>query len=60
MARRISKELSEYFSKIGKRGGKARVPKGAALLSPERRREIARKAVNARWAKKRAPKGKPV
>jgi hypothetical protein len=30
----------------GKKGGKAR----AALLSPERRREIARKAATTRWA----------
>jgi hypothetical protein len=33
----------------GRKGGKARAEK----LSPERRREIARKAAEARWAKKR-------
>lgn len=33
----------------GLKGGKAR----AKALSPERRREIARKAIAARWAKKR-------
>jgi hypothetical protein len=33
----------------GRKGGKAR----AAKLSPERRREIAKKAAEARWAKKR-------
>jgi hypothetical protein len=33
----------------GKKGGKARAEK----LSPERRKEIARKAANARWEKKR-------
>lgn len=33
----------------GKKGGKARAEK----LSPERRREIARKAAKARWDKKR-------
>lgn len=33
----------------GLKGGKAR----AASLSPERRKEIARKAIAARWAKKR-------
>jgi hypothetical protein len=31
----------------GMKGGKAR----AAALSPERRREIAKKAIEARWAK---------
>jgi hypothetical protein len=34
----------------GKKGGKARAEK----LSPERRKEIAREAAKARWAKKRA------
>jgi hypothetical protein len=33
----------------GRKGGKARAEK----LSPERRREIAKKAAEARWAKKR-------
>jgi hypothetical protein len=33
----------------GRKGGKAR----AERLSPERRREIAKKAAEARWAKKR-------
>jgi hypothetical protein len=33
----------------GRKGGKARAEK----LSPERRKEIAKKAAKARWAKKR-------
>jgi hypothetical protein len=38
----------------GLKGGKAR----AEALSPERRKEIAKKAIAARWAKvKEAPKG---
>jgi hypothetical protein len=38
----------------GKKGGKAR----AEALSPERRKEIAKKAIAARWAKaKETPKG---
>jgi hypothetical protein len=37
----------------GSKGGKLR----AAKLSPERRSEIARKAVQARWSKARAEKG---
>lgn len=36
----------------GLKGGKARI----ALLTPEERRELARKAVQARWAKDKARK----
>jgi len=35
----------------GKKGGKAR----AEALSPERRKEIAQKAIAARWAKREKP-----
>ena len=38
----------------GLKGGKARI----AQLSPEERRELARKAVQARWAKEKARKNK--
>jgi hypothetical protein len=48
---KVPKALSDYFAEIGSKGGQARVPKGAAMLPPERRSEMARKAVNARWAK---------
>ena len=48
---KVSKALRDYFAEIGRKGGKARVPKGPATLSPERRSEIARNAVKARWAK---------
>lgn len=44
--------VSQYMAEIGRRGGKARVPKGVQLLTAERRQEIARNAANARWAKK--------
>jgi len=37
---------------LGRKGGKARLEK----LSPEQRREIARKAIAARWAKARKHK----
>jgi general stress protein YciG len=43
----ISKYLSEIGRKGGLKGGKARAEK----LSPERRKEIARKAVESRWSK---------
>ena len=38
----------EYFAKFGRKGGKATARK----LSPERRKEIARKAAQTRWAKR--------
>jgi len=36
---------------LGRKGGAKGGPARAAALSPERRKEIARKAVAARWAK---------
>ena len=48
-----SPQLSEYFSKMGKKGSKARAKK----LSPARRKEIARNAIAARWVKAKGRKG---
>jgi len=48
------KELSEYFAKIGKKGGKKGGRASAAKLTPEERSEKARKAVAARWKKVKA------
>lgn len=47
----ISKYLSEIGRKGGIKGGKARANK----LTPERRKEIAQKAVQKRWEKKSNP-----
>ena len=44
-----AKELKDYFAKMGKRGGKARVKNS----TPEQRKASARKAAQARWAKQR-------
>ena len=41
-ARKI--EISRIRAEVGRKGGLARVPKGFAKMSPERRREIAIKA----------------
>ena len=41
--------VKEFFQKQGKIGGKKR----SAKLSPERRKEIAQKAAEARWVKKK-------
>jgi hypothetical protein len=46
------KERNPYAVHLGRLGGKAR----GERLSPERRREIARKAALARWAKERKKK----
>jgi hypothetical protein len=42
----VKKELSAYFSKLGKKGGRSRSKK----LSKERKQEIARNAARTRWA----------
>lgn len=44
------REIKQYFAKFGKEGGKARAKK----LTPEERKESARKAARARWAKQKA------
>jgi hypothetical protein len=38
---------------LGRLGGKARVPKGTAMLSTKERVEQAKKAAAARWGKRR-------
>jgi hypothetical protein len=40
-------EMSEYLRKLGRKGGKATAKK----LTPEQRKESARKAAEARWKK---------
>lgn len=46
-------ELRELARRLGRRGGLKGGPARAAKMTPEERSEAARKAVNARWAKKR-------
>jgi hypothetical protein len=45
-------EMGKYASSFASLGGKARAKK----LTPEQRREIARKAIQARWARLKAKK----
>jgi hypothetical protein len=52
MARRKNPHAVALGKRGGSKGGKIR----AAKLTPEQRREIARKAVLARWAKHRKEK----
>jgi len=42
-------EIRDYFARFGKQGGKTR----AKNMSPEQRKEAARKASKARWAKQK-------
>ena len=46
-------EMRELARRLGRRGGLKGGPARAAKMTPEERSEAARKAVNARWAKKR-------
>lgn len=55
-------QISKVMREMGKRGGKAGGKKGGtarmAALTPEERKELARKAIRARWAKARKKKQK--
>lgn len=51
---KLPKEARELFKAFGKEGGKKR----NARMSAKRRSELARKAVQARWAKAKAKKAK--
>jgi hypothetical protein len=46
---KMSDEMREYFSKLGKRGGKKGGTVRASRMTAEQRSEAARKAVLARW-----------
>ena len=54
VAKKLPPEFRAYLSKIGKQGGLKGGPARAEKLSAEERRESARKAVQARWAKAKA------
>ena len=56
---RMAKKKNPHAVALGKRGGSKGGKLRAEKLSPERRREIARKAVQARWAKHRKDQQKP-
>jgi len=43
--------ISEVMAELGRRGGPKGGPARARALSPERRRQIARRAAAARWGK---------
>ena len=41
---------------LGRKGGKAKVPKGAAMLSPQELKKRVKAMAEARWGKKAAAK----
>lgn len=49
-----TKRKNPYAVALGRKGGKKGGPARAANMTPEERRESARSAVLARWAKERA------
>jgi hypothetical protein len=55
--------ISEVMREMGKKGGKAGGKKGGkarmAALTPDERKELARKAVQTRWAKAKKKNKKP-
>ncbi len=55
--RRLPADVKAYFVRMGRIGGQLGGKARAERLDPERRKEIARKAVQARWAKRSESKG---
>ena len=50
----VNEKLSDAARMMGRRGGKAKVPKGFASLTPDQRRAVSKLAVAAREAKRKA------
>jgi hypothetical protein len=52
--KRIPADIRKYFQDMGRIGGTKGVAARMEKVSPERRKEIAQKAIAARWAKRDA------
>jgi len=50
--KRIPADIRKYFQEMGRIGGTKVVAARMEKVSPERRREIAQKAIAARWKKR--------
>ena len=50
--KRLPEDIREYFVRMGRIGGRQGAQARKEKVSPERRREIARNAIAARWAKR--------
>lgn len=48
-----NRSVSKYLAEIGRKGGQAKVPKGAAALSAEERKALGQRGARARWGKKK-------
>jgi hypothetical protein len=55
--RKLPEEALNFFKAEGRKGGLEGGKIRADKLSPKRRREIAQKAAQARWGKRKKPKG---
>ena len=51
--KKLPPEIREFFVKMGKKGGASGGHTRAANMTAEQRSEASRKAVQARWAKKK-------
>ena len=51
--RKLPPEIRDYFVQMGRIGGQQGGRIRAERLNPERRKEIAQKAIAARWAKRK-------
>ena len=58
VSKKLPAEALEYFRKEGAKGGKLSAQARMEKLTPEQRKEVARTAAAARWAKKPATKKK--
>ncbi|MGB6945852.1 MAG: hypothetical protein WBE37_25865 [Bryobacteraceae bacterium] len=56
MAKKLPADIRKYFAEMGRIGGQMGVVARMEKVSPERRKEIAQKAIAARWAKAKAHK----
>jgi hypothetical protein len=50
--KRLPEDIRDYFVKMGRIGGHKGAEARMEKISPKRRREIAQKAIAARWAKR--------
>jgi hypothetical protein len=50
--KRLPEDIREYFVKMGRIGGHKGLAARMEKVSPERRKEIAQKAIAGRWAKR--------
>ena len=48
----LPEDIRAYFARMGAEGGRIGAERRMEKISPERRREIARNAIAARWARR--------